>query len=344
MPALQFGGVPSSSPVPVASPTGSATGRPYTGDPEQLLAEIRSYKEQALAAKTENGFLKAQMQRLIITLRKKDKQIDQITELKYSSCSDNGSDAILQGQLRELRSELSTIARLQDKYRDIESTLLRKEDELRRTKTTLKATNVTELESERETYFNESVRLRRGLLTMQSQIAVQSNQLAQLQHQCMVQQQTIDEQAEELQQRADGEPSARKSARNGTDGDKDELTRLKSENDRLRKEAAAAAAAAAAAKPQSAASPSSTSRTPRTPLASSSSLHVLHSLTQLQQELTAAVAREGLELTTEAQRNSAAWAEEDSAEMADYEAQTPHGDPKASRSVGHDDRHGNKQK
>lgn len=63
---------------------GSVGNRPRDRDSEQLSAEVQALKESGNDLRQENAFLKTQLQRLVAQLRKKDKQIEQITAMKVA--------------------------------------------------------------------------------------------------------------------------------------------------------------------------------------------------------------------------------------------------------------------
>lgn len=69
--------------------------------------------------------------------------------LQLSAVSDAGADAILAGQLRELKSEMTTIAKVTDKCRELESSMARKDEEIRKLKSVTKFTQIKELEVRR---------------------------------------------------------------------------------------------------------------------------------------------------------------------------------------------------
>lgn len=66
--------------------------------------------------------------------------------VQLSAVSDAGADAILAGQLRELKSEMTTIAKVTDKCRELESSMARKDEEIRKLKSVTKFTQIKELE------------------------------------------------------------------------------------------------------------------------------------------------------------------------------------------------------
>lgn len=194
--AALHGGTLLSSPSFAA--LGSGGQRPRDRDSEQLSAEVQALKESGNDLRQENAFLKTQLQRLVAQLRKKDKQIEQITAMKVtraaqrsamhacsctrinqsgvgcihslthrvlvcfagsSSCcasrlqlsavSDAGADSILAGQMRELKSEMTTIAKVTDKCRELEASMARKDEEIRKLKSVTKFTQIKELEVRR---------------------------------------------------------------------------------------------------------------------------------------------------------------------------------------------------
>ena len=162
----------------VSSPSSATlSSRPRPRDSEELVADVRSLKEESNAIRAENAYLKTQMQRLLAQIRRKDKQIDQLAALKISAVNDSGGDAILAGQIRELRAEMTTIARLTDKFREVEATLQRRDEELRRIRSSTKVLSAAEAEMEAQLYYNEARRMKAGVALLQSQVSQLSAQL-----------------------------------------------------------------------------------------------------------------------------------------------------------------------
>ncbi len=101
-------------PTSRGAPGGPPPG-PLSREDSDLSAELRELKEAFIVSQQENIFLRTQVQRLVAQLKKKEKQMQQVLGLKVSALSDAGSDAVLQGQLKELKNEMISIAKLTDK-------------------------------------------------------------------------------------------------------------------------------------------------------------------------------------------------------------------------------------
>lgn len=159
-------------------PPSSQRERPRDRDRTELNENVRHLKELLHEREQENLFLKTQLQRILSQTRKKDKQIEQITSLKLSALSDPSGDSIIIGQLRELRSEMTQISRLNEKFRSLEGELYLKNEQLRRSKHSIKQTQTKELEMEAQVYYNEARRTRKQLQAAQGQIKALESQLA----------------------------------------------------------------------------------------------------------------------------------------------------------------------
>jgi len=210
-PASSGAGV-SSSPAPgtnnhlPSSPSISSLLAPGRGfsDVETLTKDLRKCKEALVAAQTENAAMRTQIQRLVSTIKRKDKQITQLIDMKMSAAQDALNNAALSsmdpaqqssnthhgnvsevavflGQMRDLRSELVSIARLSDKCRDLESALGKKEDEMHRMKANMKMSLLTELELEAATYYKECRRMQKALAYMHGVYQAQRKEVQQLQ-------------------------------------------------------------------------------------------------------------------------------------------------------------------
>jgi hypothetical protein len=321
--------------------------RPRERDAEQLSGEVRLLKENGNAAAKDNAFLKAQLQRLVAQLRKKDRQIEQLLDMKIHAMSDAGSDAILAGQLRELRSEMTTLARLSDKCRELEASQARKDEEIRRLKASVRFTNVAEMEIEAQTYLKEALRMKKALAATQQQVTQLQQQLVATQQAQQQQQQQLQQQQQQQQQQHQWQhyPQAQSHASSGYSSPSnryatparggrshagagqphdsalsssssretmpEELAALRAENLRLRSEAARAAVAQVV-------HPAMTARSGARTAAA-----VLRDLAQLQEELQDQIAAE--ELSAAAEQDH--WA--DSAEYAipaSSTASSTHGD------------------
>jgi len=130
-------------------------------DNEQLVIDIRQLKEKYSLVKQENVFLRTQVQRLASQLRKKDKQMQQILAIKVVDNGDTNGQTALLAALRNVRNEMMSISKITSKVRELESTLVRKDEELKKIKSTIKFTNIKELEIESQTYYNEAKRLKK---------------------------------------------------------------------------------------------------------------------------------------------------------------------------------------
>lgn len=140
-------------------------------DAEELSNDIRQLKEKYGAVKQENVFLRTNLQRMANQMRKKDKQIQQLIAMKIADAGDTTGQSTLLNQLRALKSELMAIFRLTAKIRELEALLLKKDDELKKLKHSIKYTNLKELEVENQAYFTEAKRLKKALEKVLSQSA-----------------------------------------------------------------------------------------------------------------------------------------------------------------------------
>lgn len=237
--------------------------RPRDRDAEDLSRQLRALKEVHNGVVSDNAALKAQVHRLSQSLRRKDAQMDALMSMKVSAVSDSGSDAVLAGQLRELRSELASIARLSAQNRDLESTLARREEELRSLRHSLKFTSARESEVEAATYYAELRRNRKQLLSLQQQVRMLQAELAAAQ---------MPPSPRLLSAAFDAQAHA--SLRG-------EVEVLRAENMRLRAERSASAASADQTSP---------SRQGSRAALNASGLHVLHAMDQLAAHAAAAAA------------------------------------------------------
>ena len=152
--------------------------RPRDRDAEELQAKLLQVKDQLNLTDKENGFLKAQMQRLLQQLRRKDDQHRQILAIKCDQASDAGADAIVIGQIRELRGEMTAIARLTEKFRDLERVVHERDEELRRLRAKQTFTQMQEVQIEAQTYYNELRRTRKQVVSLQNQVRTLQQQRA----------------------------------------------------------------------------------------------------------------------------------------------------------------------
>lgn len=152
--------------------------RPRDRDAEELAEKLKGVKEQLNGAVQENSFLKAQMQRLLQQLRKKDDQHRQLLAMKADAASDAGADAVVIGQIRELRGEMTAIARVTDKFRDLERAAHERDEEIRRMRAKQSYTQVQEVQIEAQTYYNELRRTRKQVAALQNQVKALQHQRA----------------------------------------------------------------------------------------------------------------------------------------------------------------------
>lgn len=132
-------------------------------DAEELALELEQLKKKFSAVKDDNVFLRTQIQRLNSLLRKKDKHIQQVLEIKVNTISDQTTSTQFTAKLKALKSEMVAISRLSAKNRDLEHDLLKKDEELKLLKASMKFTLIKELQIEAQTFFNEARRMKKML-------------------------------------------------------------------------------------------------------------------------------------------------------------------------------------
>ncbi len=115
-------------------------------DAEELTSEVELHKKRYAAVAQENVSLRTQVQRLTAQLRKKEKQMQHVLDMKVVALNNKTGDSIMAGKLQELRKDLVTIHRLSEQNRALEQAVTEKEEELKVLKSSMKFTLIKELQ------------------------------------------------------------------------------------------------------------------------------------------------------------------------------------------------------
>ncbi len=125
-------------------------------DIESLRYELQQEKRKGYLFQKENIKLKTELQRMQNQLKKKDKHIQKIINMKLSNIDDKSAFS----KLNEIKREMLAICTLTNKVRDLEKEMSEKDEELKLLKSSMKFTLIKELQIEAQTYFNEARRLK----------------------------------------------------------------------------------------------------------------------------------------------------------------------------------------
>jgi len=74
--------------------------------------DLNQLKKKFSIVRQDNVFLRTQLQRMQVQMRKKDKQIQNVLSIKVSSMQDSNTGGKLKGQLENLKNEMVAISKL----------------------------------------------------------------------------------------------------------------------------------------------------------------------------------------------------------------------------------------
>jgi hypothetical protein len=129
---------------------------------EQMVYELQHLKKKHAAIRQENMLLKTTAQRASILVKKKDRQIQHILDLKVG-LSEKTEEATLANRLRAIKADMQAPSMLMAKIRELETAVAQKDEQLRMIKSSMKFTLIKELQIEAQTYYNEARRIKKLL-------------------------------------------------------------------------------------------------------------------------------------------------------------------------------------
>lgn len=129
----------------------------------QMSSDLETLKVKFSAVKQENIALRTQMQHLHAQLKKKNKEMRSVLELKEMHLVDKFGETHITDKIKSLRKEMMSIQTLTNKVRALEHSNTEQQDELKLLKSSLKYTLIKELQIEAQTYFLEARRMKKML-------------------------------------------------------------------------------------------------------------------------------------------------------------------------------------
>ena len=112
-------------------------------EPEVLKEELMAAKKKLAKLSKENTSLRTQAQRLEAIVKKKEAAFNRLMEVKLEKLEEAG---VATAKVKQLRKDVATASTLNDKIRELESQLASKDEELSSLKSSLKLTDMRELQ------------------------------------------------------------------------------------------------------------------------------------------------------------------------------------------------------